>query len=78
MAKRFSGSGFAAAADVMPCSGSASIVIAANAIAVPLAGPQHVSSNGAAPTAAISRVWKDGWIIATGKGSTGAGRGERA
>jgi hypothetical protein len=53
-------------------------VIAANAIAVPLAGPQHVSSNDAAPTAAISGVRKDGWIIATGNGSTGAGRRERA
>jgi hypothetical protein len=62
----------------MPCSGSAGIVIAVNAIAVPLAEPQHVSSNTAAPTAASSGVWKDDWIIATGNGSTGAGRRERA
>jgi len=62
----------------MPCSGSAGIVIAVNAIAVPLAEPQHVSSNAAAPIAASSGVWKDDWIIATGKGSTGAGRRERA
>jgi hypothetical protein len=78
MAKRFSGSGFAAAADVMSCSGSASIVIAANAIAAPLAGLLRVSSKGAAPTAAISRAWKAGWIIATGNGNTGAGSRERA
>ncbi|HEX8812182.1 MAG TPA: hypothetical protein VF742_09330 [Terracidiphilus sp.] len=53
-------------------------MIAANVIAVPLAGPQHVSSNAAAPTVAISGVWKDDWIIVTGNASTGAGRHERA
>jgi len=78
MAKRFSGSGFAAAADVIECSGSVSIVIADNAIAAPLAVQMHVSSNGAAPTAAISGVRKDGWTIATGNGSIGAGRRKRA
>jgi hypothetical protein len=78
MVKRFSAGGSAAAADVMPCSGSVSIVIADNAIAAPLAVPKHVSSNGAAPTAAISGVRKDGWTIATGNGSIGAGRRERA
>jgi hypothetical protein len=78
VAKRFSGSGFAAAADVVECSGSVSIVIADNAIAVPLAVQKHGSSNDAAPTTAISGVRKDGWIIATGSGSIGAGRRERA
>jgi hypothetical protein len=78
MAKRFSGSGCAAAADVRPCSGSVRIVIADNAIAAPLAVPQHGSSNGAAPTAAISGVPKDGWTIATGNGRIGAGCCEHA
>jgi hypothetical protein len=78
MAKRFSGSGFAAAAGVMPCSGSVSIVIAVNAIAAVLAVPRLVSSNGAVPTAAISGVAKDGWTIATGNESIAAGRRERA
>jgi len=53
-------------------------VIAVNAIAAPLAAPQHASSNGAVPTAAISGVWKDAWTIATGNGRIGAGRRERA
>ena len=78
MVKRFSGSGFAAAANVRQCSGSASIVIGVNVIAAPHAVPKHVSSNGAAPTAAISGVSKDGWTIATDNGSIGAGRRERA
>jgi hypothetical protein len=79
MAKRFSGSGFAAAEDAMPCFASVRIVIADNAIAAPLAVPKHVCSNGAAPTAAISGVRKDGWTIATGNGSIGvADRRERA
>lgn len=78
MVKRFSGSGLAAAADVMQCSGFVSIVIADNAIAAPLAVPKHASSNGAAPTAAISRVSKDHWTIATGNGRIGAGRREHA
>jgi hypothetical protein len=76
--KRFSGSAFAAAADVIPCSGSVGVVIADNAIAAPLAVPKHVSSNGAAPTVAISGVWKDGWTIATGNGRIGAGRHQHA
>jgi len=71
--KRFSGSGFAAAADVIPCSGSAGIVIGGNAIAAPLAAPKHVSSNAAAPTAGTSGVSKDGWTIATGNARIGAG-----
>ena len=62
----------------MQCSGSASIVIGVNVIAAPLAGPKHVSSNGGAPTVAISGVWKDGWTIAIGNGSIGSGRRERA
>jgi hypothetical protein len=78
MGKRFSGSGSAAAADVMQCSGSASIVIGVKVIAAPLAVPKHVSSNGAAPTAAINGVAKDGWTIATGNGRIGAGRRTRA
>ena len=44
----------------------------------PLAGLLRVCSKGAAPTAAISRAWKAGWIIATGNGNTGAGSRERA
>ncbi len=62
----------------MQCSGSVSIVIADNAIVAPFAVPKHVSSNGAAPIAAISGVSKDGWTIATGNGRIGAGRREHA
>lgn len=67
--KQFSGSGVAAA--VLPCFGSVSSVIADNAIAVPLAVPQHVSSNDVRRTAAISGLRKDGWTIAIGNGSIG-------
>ncbi len=78
MAKCFSGSGFAAAVDATRCSGSASTVIADSAIAVPLAALKPDSSNDAVPTAAINEARKDGWIIATGNGSSGAGRRENA
>lgn len=78
MAKRSFGSAFAAATDVTPCFGSAGTVIAVNAIAALIAGLQHVSSNGAAPTAAISGVAKDGLTIATGNKCIAAGRREHA
>jgi len=71
--KRFSGSAFAAAVDVIQCSGSVGIVIGGNAIAALLAVPKHVSGNAAAPTASTSGVSKDGWTIATGNGRIGAG-----
>jgi len=74
--KQFSGSGAAAA--VLPCSGSVSIVIADNAIAAPLAVLQHVSSNDVRRTAAISGLRKDGWTIAIGNGSIGGGWRKRA
>ena len=74
MAKRFFVSGFAAAVDATPCSGSVRTVIADSAMAAPPAVPQPDFNNGAAPTAATSRVWKDGWTIATGNGSIGVGR----
>ena len=54
------------------------MVIGVNVMAAPLAVPKRVSSHGAAPTAAIHGVAKDGWTIATGNGSMGAGRRARA
>jgi len=78
MGKRFLGSGSAAAADVMQCSGSASIVIGDSAIAVVSAVPPRVSSSAAMLTAGISGVRKAGWIIATGNARIGgAGRNRR-
>ncbi|MEK7995870.1 MAG: hypothetical protein AAB403_18890 [Planctomycetota bacterium] len=78
MAKWFSGSEFAAAADATRCSGSAGTAIADSAIAAPHAALQPGSSKDAAPTAATSGARKDGWTIATGNASTGAGRRENA
>ena len=56
----------------MRCSGSVLTVTAANAIAVCRAESRRVASNGAVPTAAISRVRKDEMTIATGSESIGA------
>ena len=61
------------ALDATQCSGFADTVIAGNAIAVPLARPKRGAGSAAAPTAATSGVRKDGLIIATASGSTGAG-----
>jgi hypothetical protein len=72
MAKSFSVSGLAAAADATHCSGSVGIATADSAIAARLAAPKPDSSSGAAPTAAIRRVRKDDWIIATGNASIAA------
>jgi hypothetical protein len=63
MAKRFSVSGFAA--DATRSSGSVHIVIVGNATAAPLAARKPDSGNDAVPTTATSRLWKDGWTIAT-------------
>jgi len=78
MAQRFSVSVFAAAADATPCSGSVGTVTAASVIAAPPAAPKRDSNNDAAPTAATNRVRKGAWTIATGNGSIGAGRRQRA
>jgi hypothetical protein len=78
MAKRFSVSGFAAAASATQSSGSVSIVIADSAIAAPLVAPKPECGNGAARTTVTSRAWKDGWIIVTGNGSIAAGSREHA
>jgi hypothetical protein len=70
MARLFSGDGFAAG--VTRCSGFVLTVTAASAIAACRAEFRRAGSNGALPTAATSRVRKDGRTIATGSGSTGA------
>ena len=69
MAKLFSDSEFAAGAT--RCSGSAPTVTAASVIAARPADSRRGGSNDAVPTAATSRVRKDGWTIATGSGTTG-------
>ena len=78
MAKWFSGSGFAVAADATRCSGSVSTVIVDSAIAAPPAVPKHGASSGAAPTAATNAARKAGSTIATGSASIGAARRKRA
>ena len=78
MAKSFSGSGFAAAAVVRRCSGSARTAIADSVTVVPLAGMKHGSSSGVALTAVISGVRKAGWITGIDNASTGAVRPEFA
>jgi hypothetical protein len=55
-----------------------STAIVGTAIAAPLVAPPPRSGDGAVPTADISRVGKDGWIIATGKGSIVGGSREPA
>ena len=69
MATLFPGDGFAAG--VTRCSGFVPIVTEASAIAACRAEFRRASNNAALPTAAISRVRKDGRTIATGSGSTG-------
>lgn len=65
LAKWFCGSGFAAAVDVMWCSGSVSTVIAVSAIAVQSAAGRPGGDN-VLPTAATSGVRRAGLIIAIG------------
>jgi hypothetical protein len=71
MAKWFSGSGFARAANATRCSGSANTAIADNAIAAPLAALKPDGSNDAGQTAGTSGVRKDDWTIATASESIG-------
>jgi hypothetical protein len=78
MAKSFSGSEFAAAADATRCFGSVSTVIVDSAIAVSPVAAKHACSRDAALTAATNEVRKDGWIIATGNANIGAAGRELA
>jgi hypothetical protein len=66
LAKWFCGSGFAAAVDVMWCSGSVSTVIAVSAIAAQCAAGRPGGDNTVLPTAATSGVRRAGSIIAIG------------
>jgi len=70
LAKWFCGSGFAAAVDVMGCSGSVSTVIADSAIAARCAAWKPGGDNTVLPTAATSGVWRAGSIIVTGNAPT--------
>ena len=56
---------------VMQCFGFVPAVTVGNAIAAFCAATRRVGSNGASPTAAISRARKADKTIATGSGSTG-------
>jgi hypothetical protein len=58
--------------DAGQCSGSANTAIADIAIAVPRAAQKHGEGSDAAPTAATNGARKDGSIIATVSGNTGA------
>jgi len=71
LAKWFYGSGFAAAVDVMRCSGSVSTVIADSAIAVRCVAAKNGGDDTVLPTAATSGVRRAGSIIATGNVPTG-------
>ena len=66
LAKWFCGSGFAAAVDVMRCSGSVGTVIGDSAIAARCAAVKPGADNTVLPTAATSGVRRAGSIIATG------------
>ena len=74
MAKWFSGSEFARAANATRCSGSVNTAIVDNAIAAPLAALKPGSSNDAWRTAGTSGARKDGWTIATGSGNIDTAR----
>jgi len=75
VAKWFCGFGFARPAIAAQPSFSARAVIADSAIAAWHAGAKRGLVSADAPTAATSKVWKAGSIIATASGNTaGAGR----
>ena len=63
MARYFSVSGFAVAADATRCSGSVSTVIVDSAMVAPPAVPKHDSSSRPAPTAATNAARKAGSTI---------------
>jgi len=67
---------FSAATDTQSFS-SVHTVIAGIATVVPDAAHRHVSNNGGAPTADISKAGKDDSIIAIDSANTGAAAGRR-
>lgn len=69
MAKSFSVSGFAVAADATQCSGSARTVIEDSAIAASPAVPKRDASSDAVPTVVTNAAQKAGSTIATGSAS---------
>ena len=72
MAKRFCGNDFALVRVAKRFSSSARTVIADTATAASNAANRPVASSGGAPTGVTNRVGKDGSIIATASGNTGA------
>lgn len=78
MAKLFCCYGFACAATAGRCSFSASIVIAASAIAAWIAATKPGFISGAVRIAGINKALKDGWITATDSGNTDNGEHRRA
>jgi hypothetical protein len=75
--QQFSGNECASANNARRCFSSAHPVIAGTAIAAPIAANTHAVNSAAAPTNGTSKVPKDGSIIATGSGNTGAAAARR-
>jgi hypothetical protein len=71
MAKLFSVSGFAAAANATRCSGSVATVTEDNVIVAGPVGSRRAGDSNAAPTVATSKVQKEEPTIATDSASTG-------
>ena len=70
-AKSYCVNGFAGAAAVARCSGSAVIVTGDTNTAASAAGGKRGGNNGGPPTGDTSKAGRDGSITATGNGPTG-------
>jgi len=68
MLKMFSVKGFAAGRNAMPSSGFAAAAIMASSIAAIVAAPKHAVSSVELQISATEKLWKEGWINATGRG----------